>query len=129
MNRAPRPPAILVVDDDQALCAVLSEILGDAGYSVQCAYDGEAAWTEIQVHSPDLVLSDITMPRLDGVSLARRLADSDSRIPIVLMSAKPNDGAAMGRAFIRKPFEMDILLACIARTLDGTDPARAPVPH
>ena len=129
MNQASRPPAILIVDDDQALCDVLIEILGDAGYAVQCAYDGEAAWTEIQIRSPDLVLSDITMPRLDGVGLARRLANSDSRIPIVLMSAKPYDGAAVDAAFIRKPFEVGILLACITRTLDEKDTARTQAPH
>ena len=93
MNQATRPPSILVVDDDQPLCDVLTEILGDAGYGVRCAYDGEAAWVEIETRAPDLVLSDITMPRLDGVSLARRLVEAGSGIPIILMSAGPHDGA------------------------------------
>ena len=129
MNQDSRPPYILVVDDDQQLRDVLVGLLTDAGYVVQCAYDGEAAWIDIQGRSPDLVLSDITMPRLDGVSLARRLAETNSGIPIILMSAKPRDGAAVSAAFVRKPFVMDVLLECITRTLEEKDTARGPVPH
>jgi DNA-binding response OmpR family regulator len=108
---------------------MLVELLTEAGYVVRCAYDGEAGWVEIQARSPDLILSDITMPRLDGLSLARRLAEAGSGIPIIFMSARPPDGAVERGAFVRKPFGMDILLACIARTLEETDTARAPVPH
>jgi DNA-binding response OmpR family regulator len=128
MNQDTRSPHILVVDDDQQLCDVLAEILTEAGYVVQCAYDGEAAWISIQARSPDLVLSDITMPRLDGVSLARRLAETGSEIPIILMSAGPKDGAAVSSAFVCKPFEIASLLERIARTLDETDTAHALTP-
>jgi CheY-like chemotaxis protein len=120
MNQATRPPYILIVDGNHNLCGVLVELLTDTGYVVQCAYDGEAAWAEIQTRWPDLVLSDITMPRLDGVSLVRRLVET---------SAGPSEGAAVSAAFGRKPFAMDVLLACIARTLDETDAAHVPVPH
>jgi DNA-binding response OmpR family regulator len=129
MNRASRPPYILIVDDDHHLCDALAELMTDTGYVVQCASDGEVAWAEIQTRPPDLVLSDITMPRLDGVSLARRLVETSAGIPIILMSAGPKDGAAVSAAFVRKPFDMDVLLACIARTLDGTDAARTLAPH
>ena len=128
MNQDTKPSSILVVDDDQQLCDVLAEILTETGYVVQCAYDGEAAWMEIQARSPDLVLSDITMPRLDGVSLALRLAETGSGLPIILMSAGPKDAAAVNAAFVGKPFAMDVLLACIARTLEETDPARPLAP-
>ena len=121
MNQDTRPPSILVVDDDHHLCEVLAELLTDAGYVVQCAGDGEAAWTEIQARSPDLVLSDITMPRLDGVSLALRLAETDSPIPIILMSAEPRAGTEVGADFIRKPFAVDALLARIAQVLEEVD--------
>ena len=79
--------SVLVVDDDRPLCELLAEILTEAGYAVRCVYDGEAAWLEIQTQPPDLILSDITMPRLDGISLARRLAETGSSIPIILMSS------------------------------------------
>jgi two-component system response regulator MprA len=129
MNQDGRQPHILVVNDDHHLCDVLAEILTEAGYQVQCAHDGEAAWAEMQAHSPDLLLSDITMPRLDGVSLALRLVEVDSRVPIILMSAGPARGEDVSAAFVRKPFELDALLERIARVLDETNPAPTPPPR
>ncbi len=129
MNQDDRQPNILVVDDDHHLCDVLAEFLTEAGYQVQCAHDGEAAWAEIQAHAPDLLLSDITMPRLDGVSLALRLVEAGSRVPIIFMSAGPHDGTDVGVAFIRKPIDLDPLLERIARVLEETDPALAPIPR
>ena len=129
MNQDGRQPHILVVDDDHHLCEVLAEILTEARYQVQCAHDGEAAWAEMQAHSPDLLLSDITMPRLDGVSLALRLVNAGSRVPIILMSAGPPDGEDVSAAFVRKPFELGALLERIARVLDETNPAPTPVPR
>ena len=129
MNQDDRQPNILVVDDDHHLCDILAEFLTEAGYQVQCAHDGEAAWAEIQTHAPDLLFSDITMPRLDGVSLALRLVEAGLRVPIIFMSAGPHDGTDVGAAFIRKPFDLDTLLERITRVLNETDPAPAPIPR
>ena len=96
---------------------------------MRCAPDGEAAWAEMQAHSPDLLLSDITMPRLDGVSLALRLVNAGSRVPIILMSAGPPDGEDISAAFVCKPFELGALLERIARVLDETNPAPTPLPR
>jgi DNA-binding response OmpR family regulator len=128
MNQDGRQPQILVVDDDHHLCDVLAEILTEAGYQVQCAHDGEAAWAEIHAHAPDLLLSDITMPRLDGVSLALRMVEAGLPVPIILMSAGPPDRTNVSVAFVRKPFALDPLLERIARVLEETDPAPAPIP-
>jgi DNA-binding response OmpR family regulator len=57
MNQATGPPSILIVDDDQPLCNVLTEILGDAGYGARRAYDGEAGWVEIKTRAPTLSLA------------------------------------------------------------------------
>jgi two-component system, OmpR family, response regulator MprA len=126
MNQDGRQPHILVVVDDHHLCDVLAEILTEAGYQVQCAHDGEAAWAAIQAHSPDLLLSDITMPRLDGVSLALRLVNAGSRVPMILMSAGPARGEDVIAAFVCKPLELDALLARIARVLEESNPAPIP---
>ena len=109
---------MLVVDDDGAVCEVLSELLSQAGYEVRCAHDGEAAWANVQRDPPDLILSDIRMPRLDGIDLASRLISGGYRTPIILMSASHVDRAGVSAAFIRKPFAFDHLLATIARALD-----------
>jgi DNA-binding response OmpR family regulator len=129
MSQVQRPSRILVVDDDQQLCDLLTEILAEAGYTVQCAHDGESAWIEVLAHSPDLVLSDITMPRLDGVGLARRLTEAGFRMPIILMSARPHVGAAVSDAFVSKPFDLTNLLVCIARVLEETNTVNARDPR
>lgn len=108
-------PSILVVDDDRALCAVLLDVLTAAGYAVECAFDGEAGWAEIQFSPPHLVLSDITMPRLDGLGLVRRLRQDGSIVPVILMSAGDGDGAAaLGVTFVRKPIDLDRMVSLVA---------------
>lgn len=123
MGQAGRSARILVVDDDRDLCAMLVAILADVGHVATCVSDGEAAWTEIQRDAPQLSLSDITVPHLDGLGLARRLLGDGSAVPIILMSA--GDGsraAALGIAFVRKPFDLNHLLAHVARVLDEAAP-------
>src|SRR5215216_5058482 len=65
--------SVLVVDDDGDVCEMLSELLSEAGYDVRCAHNGEEAWAVVQRDPPDLILSDIRMPKLDGIDLASRL--------------------------------------------------------
>ncbi len=110
-------PTILVVDDDPHLREVIADALSDEGYSMQQAADGEYALAHIARATPDLVLSDVAMPRLSGVELAAHLTRQDDPVPIVLMSATaiaPPAGVAM---FLRKPFGVDELLALVASTL------------
>jgi two-component system response regulator ChvI len=111
------PPAfysVLVVDDDRDLCDLLDALLSAEGYRVRCVYDGEAAWAAVQQDPPDLILSDIKMPRLDGVNMALRLAEDAYGIPVILMSAGFDDWAGVASVFLRKPFNVADLLASIA---------------
>jgi DNA-binding response OmpR family regulator len=110
---------VLVVDDDRQLCELLTELLTEAGYTVQCAEDGEAAWAELQRSSPDVVLSDIKMPRLGGIDLASRLISGGYATPIILMSAGHHDWVGISASFIRKPFAFDDLLDTIATVLNS----------
>jgi CheY-like chemotaxis protein len=110
------PPTILVVDDDPGLRHALAELLADAGYRVEQAGDGLMALHQVARQVPDLILSDVRMPRLDGIGLAMTLAPHTPPIPIILMSANPLPyGCA--QPFIRKPFTLEALLTLIARTL------------
>ena len=109
---------VLVVDDDRQLCELLTEFLTEAGYAVQCADNGETAWAELQRSSPDVVLSDIKMPRLSGIDLASRLVSGGYATPIILMSAGYDDWTGISASFIRKPFDFDLLLATIAAVLN-----------
>jgi CheY-like chemotaxis protein len=115
--------SVLVVEDDGDLCDILNELLSQVGYDVRCAHDGEEAWANVQRDPPDLILSDIRMPKLDGIDLASRLISGGYRTPIILMSASHSDRVGVSAAFIRKPFAFDHLLAVIARALD-TPPAQ-----
>ena len=109
---------VLVVDDDRQLCELLTEFLTEAGYVVQCVDNGETAWAELQHSSPDVVLSDIKMPRLSGIDLASRLVSGGYATPIILMSAGYDDRAGISASFIRKPFDFDLLLTTIATVLN-----------
>lgn len=109
-------PTILVVDDDPELCQSLVDALRDIGYLVEQASDGIMALEQISGCVPDLIVSDVRMPRLDGIGLARVLAPHTPVIPIILMSATalPPDCPLPA---LRKPFVVDDLLTLMARTL------------
>jgi two-component system, OmpR family, response regulator ChvI len=121
----PAIASILVVDDDRDLCDLLDALLTAEGYRIRCVYDGETAWEAVQQEPPDLILSDIKMPKLDGVTLALRLAEAAFGIPVILMSAGFDDWAGVASVFLRKPFEIDDLLASIAVLITERQPGRA----
>jgi len=100
---------VLIVDDERHIVEVLAGLLEDEGYAVRRAYDGNVALQEVEAAPPDLVLSDVMMPRLGGVELARRLISLG--IPVVLMSAAAADPKLAGVAFISKPFDLEQVLA------------------
>ena len=116
------PPTILVVDDDPGVRHALADLLLTAGYAVEQASDGLMALRQIARQVPDLIVSDVRMPHLDGIGLATTLAPQTPPIPIILMSAHPLPyGCA--QPLMRKPFELEALLTLIARTLPVTPAA------
>jgi CheY-like chemotaxis protein len=66
----PHAIASILVVDDGPLCDLLGALVTEEGYRVHCVSDGEAAWGAVQQEAPDLILSDIKLPKLDGVTLA-----------------------------------------------------------
>ena len=108
---------ILVVEDDPQLREVITEVLSDEGYHVYEAIDGQRALERIESIVPDLILSDIRMPRLTGLELAERLKQRRDPIPIVLMSTSSNAPSGGGFTFLAKPFAIDELVALVARVL------------
>ncbi|HEX9102340.1 MAG TPA: response regulator [Polyangia bacterium] len=111
-----RPAAkILIVDDEANSRSALAELLHDEGYEVATAGDGIAARARIAELHPDLVLTDVQMPGLDGVSLlAARSAKGGPAF--VLMSARPRPHGALV-PFVHKPIAIDELVATIEDTL------------
>ncbi len=78
---------VLVVDDDRLIRQLLADFFADEGYEVRCAGDGFAALSEVERDPPDLVVTDLMMPRLDGAGFIARLAELGYRAPIIAMSA------------------------------------------
>lgn len=111
-----QPPLILVVDDEGPIVSLLTEVLEDEGYMVRFAIDGRAALDEIDRQTPDLVVADVMMPRLDGLSLASQLQRRMPPLPVILMSAAVTP-RSQGISFIAKPFDIDYLLDMISRIL------------
>ena len=109
---------ILVVDDEPPILHVLVETLLDEGHTVLSAFDGVAAQDLLSRDPPDLVISDVMMPRLDGLGLVRWMRTQAllRDVPIILTSAMPAAPQLdeVGPAtFIAKPFDLALLLDAV----------------
>ena len=117
MKREELPKQILVVDDETTLCEVIARVLAEAGFEARCASDGQTALELVEQDGFDLVLADVTMPHLDGIDLVRRLRQRGHLLPIVLMSGVVDSVAQPDISFIRKPFELDQIVATVEQAL------------
>jgi len=108
-----KAPLILVVDDERVLAEVLATFLEDEGFRVRMVHDGLAALEQAAMLSPDLIISDMQMPRLGGMGLVRHLRATGNQVPVVLMSAVVADVRLQGIRFLSKPFDLDHLLSVI----------------
>lgn len=119
------PSRILLVDDNTDMRNYVKRLLLSQGYQVRVAADGQAALAMIQQQIPDLVLTDVMMPRLDGFELVRILRSDPAvrDLPIILLSARAGEearveGLAAGADdYLTKPFAARELLARIEATL------------
>ncbi len=122
-------PRILVVDDDHILRELHSAILYLENYEVETAEDGQEALERLGAKSFDLMITDRTMPRLDGVSLIRKLRAAGNQIPIVMVSGSlahselPPDVAGEVAVALPKPALVAQVLAAVAFGLRGTKAA------
>jgi DNA-binding response OmpR family regulator len=124
---------ILIVEDDLALSDVLSFTLRRAGFEVATAYDGEAALTAWAEEEPNLVLLDLNLPRVDGLTVCRQIR-SQSRTPIIILSVRGGDDAVVeglelgADDYIVKPFSPSQLVARIRAVLRRLDATPIPGP-
>ncbi len=120
---------ILIVDDDWMVVEMLDDLFGNAGYATFIARDGEQALTLLAVVHPDLILTDLLMPVLDGVGLCRAVLANPATqtIPLVLMSAVYDLRHSIDfpiAGFVLKPFQIDHMLGLVA-ALVGSPAASA----
>ncbi len=118
------PPRILVVDDVPANIDIVRARLESQGYEVITAADGEEALAQAKTAEPDLVLLDIMMPKLDGISVLRQLKqDAKQFVPIILLTAKADvrdviaGFDAGGDDYLTKPFDQGALVARVRSML------------
>ena len=117
-----RPARLLLVDDDPNLLVVLAEQLRADGYDVATARDGAEALRRLEAAWPDLVILDMMMPRIDGLSLAREIK-ARADLPIIVLSAiDAGDSKAdlldeVAEDYVTKPYHYPELRARIARVL------------
>ena len=113
---------ILVVDDEPQLTRVLRTGLKSRGYDVRAAADGLAGFEAFNDWHPDLVITDLAMPNVDGLELCRRLR-AISTVPIIVLSAKGEEKTKVEALdlgaddFVTKPFGIDELLARVRASL------------
>jgi two-component system OmpR family response regulator len=108
---------VLVVEDEAVLARQLASALGDAGYAVDCASDGERADFLAQTERYDAVVLDLGLPRIDGLTVLRRWRDAGIGFPVLVLTARGSwhekvqgiDGGADD--YMAKPFRMEEVLA------------------
>jgi len=124
---------VLLVDDESAITLNLAPFLERTGFQVAVAADGEEALRQAASFSPDLIVLDILMPRLDGRAVLRRLRQNDDWTPVILLTQV---GEAVERAmaleegaddYLNKPFDPHELIARIRAVLRRAQPGQRPL--
>src|SRR5262245_50210506 len=113
---------VLVVDDEPQITRVLRTVLTSQGYQVRTAPEGESALSNFKEWSPELVITDLYMPHMDGVELCRRIREL-STVPIIVLSVKGEEKTKVEALdsgaddYVTKPFGMDELMARVRAAL------------
>ena len=113
---------VLVVDDEPQITRVLRTVLSSQGYQVRTAAEGASALSDFNAWSPELVITDLYMPHMDGVELCRRIRQV-STVPIIVLSVKGEEKSKVEALdsgaddYVTKPFGMDELMARVRAAL------------
>lgn len=118
-------PHILIVEDEPSMSWALAEGLSDDGFTIDTFRTAEEAWSWLQEGRSDLVISDLRLPGMTGLELARKLQRGPHAQPVIIVTAygtteSPSDLARAGVAdCFSKPFAIDVLRRSVRRALDA----------
>lgn len=124
---------LLLVEDDSHLADSLTEVLAAQRYAIDWVRDGESGWKQIREFVYDLILLDVTLPKLDGIGLCQRIRSDGILAPVLMLTARDTCldkviGLDAGAdAYMVKPFEIQELLAQIRALLRRGQAGSAPV--
>jgi len=124
---------VLVVDDESQITRVLKTVLTSQGYQVRTAAEGEAALTDFKEWNPELVITDLYMPHMNGVELCRRIRALSS-VPIIVLSVKGEERSKVEALdsgaddYVTKPFGIDELMARVRAALRRRPVSTEPEP-
>lgn len=124
----PAPHVVLIVDDEHVIANTLSVILSNSGFAIMTAYDGKTALEMASAIPPELLLTDVSMPGMNGIELAVALTQSTSDCKVLLFSGQAStldlldkaNHAGHDFALILKPIHPTDLLTRIRECLQGT---------
>ncbi|RXK18221.1 response regulator transcription factor [Macrococcus sp. DPC7161] len=114
---------VLVVDDEQSIVTLLQYNLQQSGFEVITAYDGEDGLNKIFTESPDIVVLDVMLPKLDGVEVCKAVRSEKNQVPILMLTAKDDEfdkvlGLELGADdYMTKPFSPREVIARIKAIL------------
>lgn len=122
---AKKPPRILVAEDDQLLAETLNDYLSHQGFRVAISADGQEALETAEAGPFDALVTDLLMPRLDGLTLVRRLRENRPALPVVVMTGyAPDDWQSQLQRdgegpllLLRKPLRLADLLQALRNVL------------
>ncbi|MCE5313550.1 MAG: response regulator [Armatimonadota bacterium] len=121
---------VLVVDDEVNLCRILGAKLAKSGYSVVAVHDGLQAVEKVRESHFDIVLLDLILPKMDGLTALAEIRSTHSALPVIVMTACENaEALAQARtygvqAYVNKPFDLDNLVSLVADTSKAESASR-----
>lgn len=121
---------VLVVDDEESVCQMLSDVLSDEGYRVETAADGREALEKLEQEHFDVALVDIRMPEVDGMRLLERIQAAGLTLPVIMMTAYGTTDTAIQAMklgafdYVLKPFNLEDLLITLRKAVEMERMAR-----
>ena len=127
-------PSVLYAEDEILIAETLADILGDLGFQVHRTADGLEALEASSVQDFDILLTDIDMPRMNGVELIRSLRQNVPGIPVVIITGRPPDGGLRGLGdlgpgptlMLAKPVRVDDICSALRKAIAQAKPAAMP---